>query len=65
MALVWGRGRIEEIALPFYYFLGKGYIVDVASIKGGKVPVDPDSLNAPSKSQHLIKRFKADGARTP
>lgn len=61
-ALISGWNRIEEIALPFYYFLGKGYIVDVASIKGGKIPIDPNSVSAPSKSPHLIKRFKGDGA---
>lgn len=34
----------EEFAVPYECFAEAGYLVTVASIKGGKVPVDPRSL---------------------
>jgi len=34
----------EEFAIPFECFTEEGYVVTVASIKGGKVPIDPRSL---------------------
>lgn len=34
----------EEFALPYECFAEAGYVVTVASIKGGKVPIDPRSL---------------------
>lgn len=37
-------GRCEELAAPFNYFKKKGIEVIVASIKGGKIPIDPMSL---------------------
>jgi putative intracellular protease/amidase len=35
---------LEEFATPFECFTEEGYVVTVASIKGGKVPIDPRSL---------------------
>ena len=40
----------EEFALPFERFTAEGYVVTVASIKGGKVPVDPRSEPADQES---------------
>jgi len=34
----------EEFAVPYECFAEAGYVVTVASIKGGKVPIDPRSL---------------------
>ena len=34
----------EEFAIPYECFSEAGYLVTVASIKGGKVPIDPRSL---------------------
>jgi putative intracellular protease/amidase len=34
----------EEFAVPYESFAEAGYLVTVASIKGGKVPIDPRSL---------------------
>jgi putative intracellular protease/amidase len=34
----------EEFAVPYECFAEAGYLVTVASIKGGKVPIDPRSL---------------------
>ena len=49
----------SEMTAPYYEFLTGGMTVDIASIKGGAVPVDPLSFNwiieAPSD-----KRFKYD-----
>jgi putative intracellular protease/amidase len=34
----------EEFAVPYESFAEAGYLVTVASVKGGKVPIDPRSL---------------------
>jgi len=34
----------EEFAIPYECFAEAGYLVTVASVKGGKVPIDPRSL---------------------
>ncbi len=41
----------------------KGYIVDVASMAGGSIPIDPLSLKPPYNRNYNIKRFMADCAR--
>jgi len=35
----------SEMTHPYYNFLDAGMEVDIASIKGGKIPVDPQTLN--------------------
>ena len=35
----------SELTHPYYSFLQSGLEIDVASIKGGRVPVDPQTLN--------------------
>jgi putative intracellular protease/amidase len=49
----------SEMTAPYYAFLDGGMTVDIASINGGKVPIDPLSFNwmieAPAD-----KRFKKD-----
>ena len=35
---------ISELTHPYYSYLDAGMKIDVASIKGGRVPVDPDGL---------------------
>ena len=34
----------SELTVPYYEFTDSGIEVDIASIKGGKIPVDPESL---------------------
>ncbi len=34
----------SEMTIPYYRFLDAGMSVDVASVKGGKIPVDPQSF---------------------
>ena len=50
---------LEELAAPYWRFRDKGYALPFASPKGGKVPLDPESLkdNWLSKSG---RRFLAD-----
>lgn len=47
----------SELTAPYYAFLDAGMQVDVASIKGGAVPIEPDSflwlLAAPSDKRYL------------
>ena len=43
----------------------QGYIIDVASMAGGSIPIDPLSLKPPYNRNYNIKRFMADCARTP
>jgi putative intracellular protease/amidase len=40
---------LEELATPYYIFREKGLRVDIASIKGGKIPLNPTSTDPKSK----------------
>ena len=44
--------RLEELASPYYIWKNKGYIVTVASIKGGEIPLDPLSLKDDYLTEH-------------
>ena len=50
----------EEVSTPFYAFTGKGCEVTLASIKGGKVPVDAFSLGEGFKTESDT-RFETSG----
>lgn len=49
----------SEMTVPYYSFLGGGMEVDVASIKGGKIPIEPMSLRWPLLAPE-DRRFLAD-----
>ena len=49
----------SEMTHPYYVFLEAGMDVDVASIKGGEIPIDPDSFRYPIISDE-DKRFQND-----
>lgn len=49
----------SEMTIPYYEFLDAGLEVDLASIKGGKIPFDPIGFRYPMKSQQ-DKRFLND-----
>ena len=34
----------SELTVPYYEFTDSGFEVDIASIKGGKIPIDPESF---------------------
>ncbi len=40
-----------------------GYAVDIASIRGGRVPVDPASLHGAHARTSALRRFLEDGGR--
>jgi putative intracellular protease/amidase len=47
----------EELAAPYYEFIGQGAHVTVASPRGGLPPIDPRSEAEPSD---VVRRFQAD-----
>lgn len=49
----------SEMTAPYYAFLDSGMEVDVASIAGGEIPIEPQSLGWPVVSPP-DKRFKKD-----
>ena len=49
----------SEMTHPYYVFLEAGMDVDVASIKGGEIPIDPSSFAYPVISDE-DKRFQKD-----
>jgi putative intracellular protease/amidase len=51
----------SEMTHPYYRFLDAGMQVDLAIVKGGKVPVDPQTLNRLLKTSE-DERFLADPA---
>ncbi|MFT6045413.1 MAG: putative intracellular protease/amidase [Arenicella sp.] len=51
----------SEMTHPYYRFLDAGMQVDLASIKGGKIPVDPQTLSRVLKTPE-DDRFLADPA---
>ena len=48
----------EELATPYYAFIDGGIAVDLASIAGGEVPVDPHSMEG--ERPPSVKRFLDD-----
>ncbi len=50
---------LEEFAAPYYTFLDAGVEVTVASPKGGRPPLDPNS-NEPDFQTEMTHRFDAD-----
>lgn len=51
----------SEMTIPYYEFLDAGLDVDIASIKGGEIPIEPIGLRFPMKS-HQDKRYLNDEA---
>lgn len=51
---------LEEFTTPYYIFADEGAEVDVASIAGGVVPIDPHSMQAAGKNPPSVERFLKD-----
>ncbi len=51
---------LEELAVPYMRFVDAGADVTVASIHGGKVPVDPRSTPPKGPEAPVVERFLAD-----
>lgn len=52
----------EELATPYYAFVDAGLAVDLASIRGGKIPIDPRSRGTDETAPASVRRFMADPA---
>lgn len=52
---------LSELSVPYYQFLDGKMQVDIASPKGGKVPIDPATIRWPIPTPY-DKRFLADKA---
>lgn len=50
----------EEVATPYYAFVDAGAQVDVASIQGGRVPIDPRSVKPRGENEVSVDRFLGD-----
>ncbi|MDP0930093.1 type 1 glutamine amidotransferase domain-containing protein [Paracoccus onubensis] len=50
---------LEELAAPYYVFKEAGYVITLASPKGGLPPLDPKS-NEPDFQTDETRRFEAD-----
>lgn len=50
----------EELTTPYYAFRDAGALVDIASVAGGKVPVDPHSVEETGMNPASVGRFLAD-----
>ncbi len=49
----------SEMTIPYYEFIDAGMEVDIASIQGGQVPIEPVSLKYPVRT-HADKRYLKD-----
>ena len=52
--------RAESLFAAYYFFTRKGYEVTLASVKGGKLPIDPKSVQSPFLST-IGKKGLTDG----
>ncbi|MCR4377265.1 MAG: type 1 glutamine amidotransferase domain-containing protein [Rhodospirillales bacterium] len=64
-ALIGGTGRptgfyFEEMATPYWACEDAGYQVEIASIKGGKPPYDPNSVKPEGDNSPAVARFLAN-----
>lgn len=53
---------LEELTTPYYAFVESGAKVDIVSIKGGTIPVDPRSLRPAGENDASVERYLADPA---
>ncbi|HEX6735924.1 MAG TPA: type 1 glutamine amidotransferase domain-containing protein [Azonexus sp.] len=52
----------EELATPYYAFVDAGAKVEIASIAGGRIPIDPNSRQAAGTNPASVERFLQDPA---
>lgn len=51
---------LEELAVPYYAFVDAGISVTVASIKGGAIPIAPESKKSIGENSETVDRFLQD-----
>ncbi len=52
----------EELSTPYYAFADAGAEVDIASIAGGRIPIDPHSIEGAGGNPPSVERFLKDKA---
>ena len=52
----------EELSTPYYAFIDHGARVDLVSLPGGPVPIDPRSLATEGRNPASVERFLKDQA---
>lgn len=52
----------EELSTPYYAFTDAGYQVDIVSVSGGPVPIDPRSQLALGENPESVDRFLEDAS---
>lgn len=55
---------LEEFTTPYYAFMDAGVKVDVASVAGNVVPVDPHSIKAQGQNPASVERYLKDPVAT-
>lgn len=50
----------EELSTPYYAFVDAGFEVEIASVAGGRIPIDPRSLPGSGETPSSVQRFVAD-----
>lgn len=51
---------LEELTTPYYYLVDSQVDVTIASIKGGAIPIDPNSLKTHNEAPESVRRFLND-----
>ncbi|MCB1972021.1 MAG: type 1 glutamine amidotransferase domain-containing protein, partial [Geminicoccaceae bacterium] len=51
---------LEELTSPYYALVDAGFLVDVYSMAGGTIPVDPNSMNEKGKNDASVERYLDD-----
>ncbi|MFT3849153.1 MAG: type 1 glutamine amidotransferase domain-containing protein [Propionivibrio sp.] len=52
----------EELTAPYYTFIDAGAEVEIASVAGGRIPIDPHSLKSAGSNPASVERFLNDAA---
>lgn len=50
----------EELTTPYYVFKDAGYNVEIISVRGGEIPIDPGSKKPLGDNPHSVDRFLKD-----
>lgn len=53
---------LEELTTPYYEFVDAGYNVDIVSVSGGDIPIDPRSMTGDQKKEESVARYFNDVA---
>lgn len=51
---------LEELAVPYWIWRGEGLEVEIVSVEGGALPVDPSSLKPRGENPETVERFLDD-----